>query len=441
MKLVPQSSFWRIVLMIWGVVLVTQMVTVMFAYHYLFVPGLREAAHIVQLEIDTLNASSKLAGREALLEELNDRQDIRFTFDENTLPRGKKVALVSRFFQPMTDVLGADTQIRVGSSPAPGLWLTNPELDGLWLHYPLRNWGSYEGWVIAVWLFGIPLFAFLIAALFVRQLNLPLKRLGTAAYRIGRGEPVANLSLERGPREIVAVNHAFNQMRMHLQQATRERALLLAGISHDLRTPLTRMRLTAELLGASDPELTEGMVRDIEDMDAILDQFIAFIRDGSDEATEVGDLNEVLQEVLAQYEADGVEILTTLGELPDISLKRLSIKRMFVNLIGNGVRHGGGVIELSSGMQDGEIVVQIADRGPGLSESEIHELFQPFARGDESRGTKGSGLGLAIVKRIVEMHHGRVELQNREGGGLIAMVVFPVTGQLVPPDSMLSGIR
>lgn len=441
MKLVPQSSFWRTVLMIWAVILATQIVTVAFAYYYLFLPGVQQTAHVVMLEIDTIEASSKIAGRDAILQALSKHQNIHFTDDESEVAIADNVEFASRFFAPMREILGPETELRVGSSPQPGLWITHPKLKGIWIHYPLQNWGRYEGIIVTIWSVGTPLFAFLIAALFVRQLNRPLKRLATAATRIGRGEPVSNLSLESGPAEIVAVNQAFNQMRKSLQQATRERALLLAGISHDLRTPLTRMRLTAELLGATDPELTEGMVRDIEDMDAILDQFIAFIRDGNDEDTEVGDLNEVIQEVVSQFEADGVNIACQLNDLPEISLKRLSLKRMFMNLIGNAIRHGGGKVDLESGLKDGEILVTVADRGPGLSEEEMHALFQPFARGDESRGTKGSGLGLAIVKRIVDMHHGRVELKNREGGGLMALVYFPVTGQLVPPDSMLSGIR
>ena len=441
MKLVPQSSFWRTVLMIWLVILITQLITVTFAYYYLFLPGVQQTAHVVLLEIDTIEASSEIAGRDAVIQALSKHQNIHVTDDEPEVALVENMDFASRFFAPMRDILGPETTLRVGGAPHPGLWITHPKLDGVWIHYPLQNWGKYEGLIVTIWSIGTPLLAFIIAALFVRQLNRPLKRLATAATRIGRGEPVSNLSLERGPAEIVAVNQAFNQMRKSLQQATRERALLLAGISHDLRTPLTRMRLTAELLGATDPELTEGMVRDIEDMDAILDQFIAFIRDGNDEATEVGDLNEVIQEVVSQFEADGVDIQCDLKELPEISLKRLSLKRMFMNLIGNAVRHGQGKVDVGSGLQDGEILVTVADRGPGLSEHEMQALFQPFARGDESRGTKGSGLGLAIVKRIVDMHHGRVELANRDGGGLVASVFFPVTGQLVPPDSMLAGIR
>ncbi len=114
---------------------------------------------------------------------------------------------------------------------------------------------------------------------------------------------------------------------------------------------------------------------------------------------------------------------------------------MFANLVGNAIRHGGGDVEVYSGMEDGEICVRVADRGSGLTEQEMHDLFQPFARGDQSRTTTGSGLGLAIVKRIVDMHHGRVQLQNREGGGLEAIVRFPVTGELIPPESLMAHLR
>src|SRR5690606_12833736 len=109
--------------------------------------------------------------------------------------------------------------------------------------------------------------------------------------------------------------------------------------------------------------------------------------------------------------------------------------------IGNALRVGGGKVAVSTSVQDGVMCVAIADRGPGLSEKELHYLFQPFARGDQSRTTKGSGLGLAIVKRVVDMHHGRVQLRDRDGGGLEAVVFLPLTGELVPPDSLLQGIR
>lgn len=441
MRLVPQSSFWRTVLLMWIVVVVSEAAMLMFAVNYLYIPSVKRSADLVMLEIDTLEAGANLAGRQPLLAALKDSHALKVTDDMSLVPEARDYPFTSFFMDPLQDYLGVETEIRLTFSPDPGLWFTHHKLEGVWINYPLKNFGEYEGLIILAWTIGTPSFAFIVAALFVRQLNRPLKQLETAARRIGRGESVTNLSIERGPQEIIALNIAFNQMRKNLLQATRERALLLAGISHDLRTPLTRMRLTVELLGGSDPELTDGIIRDIEDMDAILDQFIAFIRDGNEEITELGDLNEVIQEVAIQFETDGVDISVELNELPEISLKRLSIKRMFANLIGNAIRHGGGKVELFSGLVEGEICVSVADRGPGLTEKEMHDLFQPFARGDESRGTQGSGLGLAIAKRIVDMHHGRIELKNREGGGLEAVVSLPVTGEFLPPESMLSGIR
>ncbi len=441
MRLVPQSSFWRTVLLMWLVVLVTQAAVLTFAIYYLYLPSVKQSANLAMLEIDTLAAINDLVGREEILTALQRHHGQMVTDDESLVPPAKDYPFANVFLGPMADYLGPDVTLRVAFSPQPAVWMTHQKLNGVWIQYPLQNIGEYEGLIILGWSVGTPALAFLAAALFVRQLNRPLKELERAAKRIGRGESVSKLNIESGPQEIIALNKAFNQMRKGLAQATRERALLLAGISHDLRTPLTRMRLTVELLGSSDPELTDGIIRDIEDMNAILDQFIAFVRDGNEEATEVGDLNEVIKEVVVQHEADGVIISSELLDLPEISLKRLSLKRMFANLIGNAVRHGGGRVDVRSELHDGEIRVTVGDRGPGLTEKEMHELFQPFARGDASRGTKGSGLGLAIAKRIAEMHHGRIELRNREGGGLESVVCLPVTGEFLPPDSMLSGMR
>ncbi len=433
------------VLLIWAVVIMSQLFTLWFAFSYVYLPGVKQSAHLVSLEMRTLEAGIGLAEKQQLIDALMEGQPeetgVFYTVDENKIPDESSYLMTDLFVEPMKDILGAGAKVRLGLHPIPGLWVSNSELDGVWVHLPLDRFLPYDGLLVTSWVVGTPAVAMILAAVFVRRFSRLLKRLEEAARRIGRGEPVMTLDMDNGPQEIIAVNQAFNQMHKNLQQATRERALLLAGISHDLRTPLTRMRLTAEFLGENDQELQEGMIRDIQDMDDILDQFIAFIRDGSDEATEVGDLNEVVQEVASQYQVDNVDISVDVQPVPDISLKRLSLKRMVGNLIGNAIRHGGGKVDIFSGMENGEICMVVADRGPGLTESEMLALFQPFARGDESRSTQGSGLGLAIVKRIVDMHHGRVELRNREGGGLEARVYLPVTGEMVPPESMMTRIR
>ena len=439
MKLIPRSSFWRTIWLVWLVIILSQISTLLFAVYYLYLPGIKQNAKLVALEMDTIRYLVDGERKSELLQRLEDQHNIVITSDTRLIPPDSKGLFDSIFVDPMRNRIGEGSAVRLGFDSAPGLWVTTEQLGNLWVRFPLENFGRYEAIAFLAWLIGTPALAFLLGTFFAGQINRPLKNLALAARRIGRGEPVKGYLLENTSREIAAVNRAFLQMSDNLQRVDRERALLLAGISHDLRTPLTRMRLTAELLGET--EFTDGMIRDIEDMNAILDQFILFVRDGSDEQTEVGDLNEVIAEVISQFESEGLVISTALHELPDISLKRLSLKRMFANLIGNAIRHGGGQVDVHAGMEDGEICVVVADRGPGLSEKEMYELFQPFARGDQSRTSKGSGLGLAIVKRIVDMHHGRVQLRNREGGGLEAIVHFPVTGDLVPPDSMMARLR
>ncbi|PCJ31240.1 MAG: two-component sensor histidine kinase [Moraxellaceae bacterium] len=433
------------VLLIWALVIFSQSFSLWFTFFHVYIPGVKQAAQLVSLEMRTLETSMSLTDKQtfidALMQEQPEENSVFFTIDENDVPDETSYVMTDLFVEPMKDVLGAGALVRLGVAPKPGMWVSNDALNGIWIHLPLVHFLPYDGLLVTTWVVGTPTVAFLLAAIFARRFSRRLKRLEEAARRIGRGEPVMTLDMENGPKEIIAVNQAFNQMRTSLERETRERALLLAGISHDLRTPLTRMRLSAEFLGENDRELQEGVIRDIQDMDDILDQFIAFIRDGDDEATDVGDLNEVLQEVASQFQADDVDLSLHTQPVPDISLKRLSLKRMFGNLVGNAIRHGGGKVDVYSGMENGEICVVVADRGPGLTEKEMLALFQPFARGDESRSTQGSGLGLAIVKRIVDMHHGRVELRNREGGGLEARVYLPVTGEMVPPESMMARMR
>jgi len=213
---------------------------------------------------------------------------------------------------------------------------------------------------------------------------------------------------------------------------------MLAGVSHDLRTPLTRLRLSLELM-ASDDELTEDMIRDVEDMNAILDQFLAFVRDGSDEPVETTDLAELIREVVAPYNQQQETVRLCVEPMPPFALRRVSIKRLLVNLIENALRYAGGGVEVAayvSGDQHAPyVVLSVLDRGPGVDPAELEGIFNPFIRGDRARGGQGAGLGLAIVKRIASQHGGVVELRNREGGGLEARVSLPL-GLLLPRDAV-----
>lgn len=343
------------------------------------------------------------------------------------------------FERQMQAELGPDTEVRVRASSPPALWVHAPSLGNEWLRVPLypHPLRGQRIWNVLGWFLAIGLLSTAAAWIFVRQLNAPLKRLVYAARHVGQGRSV-RLPISDTPSEMTEVYRAFNQMAEDVQQAARERELMLAGVSHDLRTPLTRLRLSLEFL-QSDSELTEDMVRDIEDMDAILDQFLAFIRDGRDEPLEVLDLAEVIGEVVAPYNQKQETVRLFLEPVPQVPLRRVSLKRLLVNLIENALRYAGSAVEVAVSVSGDHsapyLVISVLDRGPGIDPQELASIFNPFIRGDRARGGQGAGLGLAIVKRIAALHGGNVELRNRSGGGLEARVCLPL-GLLLPRDAV-----
>ncbi|HSC84197.1 MAG TPA: ATP-binding protein [Pseudomonas sp.] len=343
------------------------------------------------------------------------------------------------FLRQMQTELGPDTEVRVRVQSPPALWVYAPSLGEDWLKVPLypHPLRGQKIWSVLGWFLGIGLLSTAAAWIFVRQLNAPLKRLVFAARQLGQGSSV-RLPISDTPSEMTEVYRAFNQMAENVEQAARERELMLAGVSHDLRTPLTRLRLSLELLN-SDSDLTEDMVRDIEDMNAILDQFLAFIRDGRDETPETSDLGDLVRDVVAPYNQQGEQVRLYLEELPAFPLRRVSMKRLLANLLDNALRYGGQGVEVVTNMSGDSaapyVVLSVLDRGPGIDPAEQGNLFNPFFRGDLARGGKGAGLGLAIVKRIAALHGGSVELRYRSGGGLEARICLPL-GLLLPRDAV-----
>ncbi|UAX00115.1 HAMP domain-containing protein [Halopseudomonas nanhaiensis] len=335
------------------------------------------------------------------------------------------------FTNQLRDELGDRTQVRVRIQDEPALWVNQPAYRDQWLKVPIyaHPLRGQRIWMVFSWMLLIGMLSTAAAWIFVRQLNRPLKVLELAARRVGQGHSIRLLDTG-GPAEIAEVYRAFNQMAQDVEQANRDRSLLLAGVSHDLRTPLTRMRLSTELLSSAEPELTDGMIRDIEDMDAILDQFMAFIRDGSAEPIEPADINDLIREVVAPLNTGDERVRLCLEPVPDIPVRRLSIKRVMANLVENALNHGGSGVEVCTHVTRAAthsyLVVSVLDRGPGIDPTECEALFTPFTRGDRARSTKGTGLGLAIVKRIADGHGATVQLLNRTGGGTEARLSFPL---------------
>jgi two-component system osmolarity sensor histidine kinase EnvZ len=231
---------------------------------------------------------------------------------------------------------------------------------------------------------------------------------------------------ETGPTEIREVARAFNQMKEDLRQGERERATFLAGVSHDLRTPLARLRLGAEMLeGRVDESVQRGMVADIDDMSAIVDQFIDFMRGEAAEPLSGVNLSELARACCERAARAGARVTCELADTPVAMLRPLALQRLADNLIANAARHAGGDILVRTGTAGRQLTLSVLDRGPGIPPGLVERVKQPFARLDASRsGSSGAGLGLAIANRVAALHGGRLDLLPREGGGLEARVTL-----------------
>jgi two-component system osmolarity sensor histidine kinase EnvZ len=223
---------------------------------------------------------------------------------------------------------------------------------------------------------------------------------------------------------------AFNRMQDGLQKSRSDRAIFLAGVSHDLRTPLSRLRLELEMQeGRMEPLTRKAMVEDLDDMNAIIDQFMDFMRSEASEPLSPVSLPELARSCAERAARGGAHITCELNELPVQMLRPLAMQRAIDNLIGNALRHAPGEVVVRVRQTDAGAEVAVLDRGPGIAPEMVHRLKEPFTRKDESRtGSSGAGLGLAIASRVAELHGGRLDLVGREGGGLEARITLPLAG-------------
>ncbi|KAF1712373.1 hypothetical protein CSC70_02290 [Pseudoxanthomonas kalamensis DSM 18571] len=295
------------------------------------------------------------------------------------------------------------------------LWLKLDVQPAVWIALPVRERRvGAAGRYSVVMLGACAALVWLAAAYFTRRLTRPLRRLATAAPALVRGEDAAVAPID-GPREVQELGAALVRSSREVREAAEERALMLAGISHDLRTPLTRLQYALALLPDSDPELSAGMERDIAEIDAVLSQFIAYARDGRDENSEPLDLAEICRNAVAagrqSWQVDAPDTAPIRG-------KPMALLRALENLVTNAERHGAAPFVLSLAREGNAWRVEVADHGPGLPPAMAQRALRPFVHGSGG----GSGLGLAIVERVARQHGGDLQLQANAPHGLRAVL-------------------
>jgi len=366
--------------------------------------------------------------RLALLSELTGREGVRvYALDlleeVEPLPDDPFIQIIGRIIK---ERLGEDTLVAVNHFGIPGLWVSfTIGQDDFWVVIPRVQierpfpwqWLGWGALVIMLSLAG----AYLIAA----RINRPLRLLVNAADRLRYGEYPQKLP-EDGIDELREVSRTFNQMAEALARLDTERTLLLAGISHDLRTPLARLRLAVELLPDTQAaHLKDGMVQDITDMDNIINQFLDFVRGIEGEATRLTDLNELVKSIAERHIRAGHNLIMQLAPTHMIPLRPLAMQRLLGNLIDNAYAYGKGEVVISSRITADAIILSVMDDGPGIPEAQMARLLRPFERLDAARNKSGSGLGLAIADRIAKLHKGQLTLVNRPEGGLEARLTLP----------------
>lgn len=433
-----RSSFTQSILLFFSLLIASQIYSYYAVFNYALLPSLQQfnkiLAHEISLMLDDTSNPNVSSEMDALLKR-RVLEQLGVTIHSNDSPEAveyQHAISLDLMSEEMSSELGSPTEVRMAlGEESYILWMKIDSLPGQLLRIPLSELQEED---FAPLFRNSIIMALLIVIggwLFIRLQNRLLIALEKAAKMVGRGETPPHLP-EQGTLEIRSVTRAFNRMSKGIQALEEDRALLMAGISHDIRTPLTRIRLATEMMSPEDSYLAESIISDTEECNQIISQFMDYLKPVNREAFEAVDLNDIASDVASSEGGYEVQIETELqaGLAPALG-NPIAIKRSLSNLVVNALRYGNGWVKVSSGMTaDKKLVwLSVEDNGPGIDPSQVNKVFEPFTRGDTARGSEGTGLGLAIVKRIVSQHHGAVSVSNRSQGGLRAQISFPTKQQ------------
>jgi two-component system osmolarity sensor histidine kinase EnvZ len=431
MSLLPGTLFGRLALLLVGVVVVGQLAV--------FMVFRQDRASLLARQFGETKIAQLQAMREAMADSNPGERGTAFrigrAYGARVVPADRRpmigmepnLAEYDELERSLKSRLGEETEVRV--SPRMGLLWVRLEAgqSAYWAGFPLprppdeRFPARLLGWTAMIALL-------LVAAawFFARRIAKPLRELSAAVSAVRQGTFPPPLP-EAGPREIAALAGGFNRMIGSLRQVEQDRAVLLAGVSHDLRTPLARMRIGIEILPGDDATKA-GMIEDIEEMDRSLSQFLDFAR-GEEGALENASIDDIVAQALEPYRRNGQPVALQPGSLPESRVRPAGIRRLVVNLVDNALRYGAPPVVVSTRREGSVAVVEVADHGPGVPPEQVERLKRPFTRLENARsGPAGTGLGLAIVERIADIHGGRFELLPRPGGGTLARVTLPLDG-------------
>ena len=430
-RLLPQSMFGRSLLLIVTPLVLLQIIATWIFYdrHWEAVSYRfsSDVAGDIALVIETLQKTADTAEQQRLFAKSEVISEMSFAFRPNAVLEASSPAdgtrLEAQLRRAMVKRVGRPFTVDADSTPQRILVAVQIGSGVLAVGIPISRLYTPTTYIFILWMIGSSLVLLAIATLFLRNQVRSLRRLAAAAEALGKGRPVAFSKVE-GALEVRQVSAAFIRMRDRIERQIRQRTEMLAGVSHDLRTPLTRIKLELELM--QDDPVAAGLKADVGEMQRLVDIYLDFARGEGTETPVATDIGLLIEDVAAAARRDGAPLAVQPADELVLPVRPNALRRCLANLVANARQYGRHVWLSSVPVADG-VDILVDDDGPGIPTAERDRVFQPFIRLDPSRNpsTGGVGLGLTIARDVARSHGGDVRLESSPYGGLRARVHLP----------------
>ena len=429
-KILPKRLFYRSLIIVATPIILLQIIITVVFFDSLWIKANKGMTQSLVGEIETLLDVYKnpdVGVKQTIINLYNQNFDFVITLKENELLPEKKT---ERWYSPMDRSLRRELKSAFGHS----FWFDTTSYkevvelkikykDGvLQIFFPKYKIAPSSARIFALWITLPGFLLIMLAIIFLKNQTRPIVNLAKAAEKFGKGEFVKEFR-PSGAKEIRQAAYEFDRMRKRISIHLNQRSEMLSGISHDLRTPLTRLKLQLALLKQQD--LAKKMSDDIEEMERMLNEYLEFSRHQKTEDTETININNLITDVVKKY--DSKQISVHLEENPKIDIRLNTIKRCLINLIDNGLFYGKKV-EIITKKTISDLIIFIDDNGPGIPKKEYQNVIKPFYRIDKSRSQNksGVGLGLSIANDIIRSHGGNISLDKSPLNGLRVRISLPL---------------
>ena len=431
-KILPKRLFYRALIIVAAPVIILQITISVVFFDSIWIKANKGMNRSLVSEIETLFDVYKSSDNKNNIKQLTDLYKKNFDFVIN-IKSGEKLPKTKfdRRFSPMDRSLRREMKHVFGSE---NYWFDTvtyielvdlriqTENEIIQIFFPKDKIAPSSVRVFVLWLTVPSLLLIFIAIIFLKNQTRPLVKLSKAAERFGKGEIIDDLR-PSGALEIRKATYEFDRMMKRINKHLAQRSEMLSGISHDLRTPLTRLKLQLAMMDKKD--LAKKMTTDIDEMEKMLNDYLQYAKSQSEESSSKIDINLMVNEILRNFDKNKFELIT--GQTIIIEGRRNLIKRCIQNIIDNGLSYGKKIlIEIKKTVNG--VVIIIEDNGPGIPKHEYLNVFKPFYRVDKSRGLNkaGVGLGLSIAQDIVKSHGGNISLSESRFKGLLVKISLPL---------------